>query len=153
MHFYFAHSDTLTPIIVEVLCFVLNIIMILILMRYLSLGGIALATSLSKSIKVGVLLGMLRKKIGYVGLNRFPLFVGQLGVAALVMVVSISLVSAWLNPILDLSTLIGQAFHLSASLGIGGTAFLAAAFLTGVDEIKMIPQRLLAEVDKKKKIV
>lgn len=64
---FYSLQDTMTPMIIGVGTVVLNIILNLILVRYLAHGGLALATSISITIGLFVLLWYLRKKVGKMG--------------------------------------------------------------------------------------
>jgi murein biosynthesis integral membrane protein MurJ len=63
VQFYFSIFDTKTPIVVGILCVVLNILLTVILIRPLGHRGIALALTVSKSIKVVMLYALLKKKM------------------------------------------------------------------------------------------
>jgi putative peptidoglycan lipid II flippase len=61
---FYSMKDTRTPVRCSVVAMIANIILNIILMRYLQLGGLALATALSSILNVGLLLRLLTKKIG-----------------------------------------------------------------------------------------
>lgn len=61
---FYSMKDTKTPVRCAVVAMIANIILNLILMRYLQLGGLALATALSSMLNVGLLLTFLIKRIG-----------------------------------------------------------------------------------------
>jgi putative peptidoglycan lipid II flippase len=63
---FYSMKDTKTPVKCSVVAMVSNIVLNLILMRYLQLGGLALATALSSMINVALLMRFLRRKIGAV---------------------------------------------------------------------------------------
>ncbi|MEX0582207.1 MAG: murein biosynthesis integral membrane protein MurJ [Sneathiella sp.] len=62
---YFAREDTTTPVVVGVLAMVLNVVLSLILIRYIDHVGIAVATSLSSWFNVILLFVILRKRGHY----------------------------------------------------------------------------------------
>lgn len=66
---FYALQDTKTPMINAVIALVLNIFLNIILSRYLGIGGLALATSISAYISTGLLLFSLYKKVG-IALNN-----------------------------------------------------------------------------------
>ncbi len=59
---FYARKDTKTPVIVATVALVSNVILNLILMRYLAHGGLALASSISSFINLALLLLLVKKK-------------------------------------------------------------------------------------------
>ncbi len=59
---FFAREDTVTPVRIAILCVVLNIVLSLILIRYLAHAGIALATGISAWINAGLLAWVLHRR-------------------------------------------------------------------------------------------
>ncbi|NNF99763.1 MAG: murein biosynthesis integral membrane protein MurJ [Desulfobacteraceae bacterium] len=64
---FYALQDTKTPVRIAVISLVANVILSIILMRPLLHGGLALATTLSSILNLGLLLYMLRRKMGQMG--------------------------------------------------------------------------------------
>ncbi len=64
---FYSLKDTKTPVKIAVLSMVLNAILNVILMRFLSVGGLALATAISSMINMSMLVLVLRNKIGLLG--------------------------------------------------------------------------------------
>ncbi len=67
---FYAHQDTKTPVINATVGVVINIILNIILSRYMGLGGLALATSISAIVTALLMFITLRKKIGPFGLSE-----------------------------------------------------------------------------------
>lgn len=67
--FFYSMQDTKTPMINAAVGMILNIILNFILSRYLGIGGLALATSISATITLILMLITLRKKVGPLGLK------------------------------------------------------------------------------------
>ena len=61
---FYAMKDTKTPVVIGVAAMGLNVLLSLILIRPLAHGGLALANALATTLEMGVLLWMLRKKLG-----------------------------------------------------------------------------------------
>ncbi|MCM8813744.1 MAG: murein biosynthesis integral membrane protein MurJ [Candidatus Omnitrophica bacterium] len=72
---FYALKDTLTPLKITFFCLMLNVAINLLLMRVLKVGAMALATSASSTVNFALLLFLLRRKIGPLGLRslRRPL--------------------------------------------------------------------------------
>lgn len=68
---FYAHGDTRTPVRCSILSMISNIALNLILMQYLGLGGLALATALSSFLNVGLLLYYARRRHGFSPLRHF----------------------------------------------------------------------------------
>ena len=65
---FYALKDTVTPIKITFLCLIINTIFNFLLMRVLQAGGLALATSISSIANFFILIFLLRRKIGNLGL-------------------------------------------------------------------------------------
>lgn len=61
---FYSLQDTRTPVKVAVISLITNVLLSVVLMRFLEHGGLALATSLASMLNVGLLTRKLRKKIG-----------------------------------------------------------------------------------------
>jgi len=61
---FYSMKDTRTPVKTAVVAMAANVVLNLILMRYLELGGIALATALSSVLNLALLTTILRRRIG-----------------------------------------------------------------------------------------
>jgi len=61
---FYALYDTMTPVLVGVGAMILNILFSLLLMEWLSFGGLALANSIATILEVGLLLWLLRGRLG-----------------------------------------------------------------------------------------
>lgn len=66
---FYAIQDTVSPMINGIICVIINIILNLILSKYLGVGGLALATSISGLVGTVLLMILLHKKIGDFGIK------------------------------------------------------------------------------------
>lgn len=82
---FYAFQDTKTPAINAAIAVVINIVLNLILSRYLGIGGLALATSISAIIGTGLLFVSLRKKIGPFGFKEMSVSFLKILIASLAM--------------------------------------------------------------------
>jgi putative peptidoglycan lipid II flippase len=82
---YYALQDTKTPMKIGVLTVVINIVLNLILIRYLAHGGLALATSIATTISFLLLIWYLRKKIGSIAGMSMIISGAKMLVASLIM--------------------------------------------------------------------
>ncbi|MFH1715241.1 MAG: murein biosynthesis integral membrane protein MurJ [Elusimicrobiota bacterium] len=67
---FYALKDTKTPVKIAVFAMILNVELNIILINYLNVGGLALATAISSAFNVIFLMSALRQKIGKLGLKR-----------------------------------------------------------------------------------
>jgi putative peptidoglycan lipid II flippase len=109
-----------------------------------ALAFVALALSLSKSLKVIILYGLLRKRIGAIDRQKVLSFTLRLGLATALMGVVIYLIgmvsahplSAWNPPFMAHNM---RMLVLAAAVGLGGgSVFLVAAALLRLEELGMI---------------
>ncbi|MBI5197266.1 MAG: polysaccharide biosynthesis C-terminal domain-containing protein, partial [Nitrospirae bacterium] len=82
---FYSLQDTKTPMIVGVAAVAVNILFSLLLMGPLQQGGLALATSLSSAFNFGVLVWILRRRLGHLYLRKTLDSVGRMVMASLLM--------------------------------------------------------------------
>lgn len=82
---FYAMHDTKTPMVNGAIAVVVNIILNIILSRFLGIGGLALATSISAILAVGLMFISLRKKIGPFGIKNIVNTLGKITLASAVM--------------------------------------------------------------------
>jgi len=129
---FYAFQDTKTPIINAGISVMINIFLNLILSKYLGIGGLALATSISAIISAFLMYSSFQKKFGdfkNTGMNRFTfkIIFSTIGMVATSIMFK-SLFSQYLN---DFLTLI-------CSIVISIFVFVLMLFVLKVEEIKPI---------------
>jgi len=143
---FYALKDTKTPVAVAFVAFILNLLFSLALMGPLKHGGLALASSLSALGNMGLLLCLLRKKIGRFG-GRAIAVSGVKGIAA-----SVPMGAAvyWILKLGDWSQVGGKLMKgsvLGVAVVVGIAIFLATAHLLGCEEARdatgMLRRKLL----------
>jgi murein biosynthesis integral membrane protein MurJ len=139
IQFYFARQDTLTPVIADILTFILNILLIPPLMGVFGLGGIALAVAVAKAVKVLALLVIFGHRVRTFRLALLWPFAGQVALASLA--TALALV-AWslLGQSLTGQGLLALLVYLSGAAVLGGGAFVLTAYLLKVDEARHLPR-------------
>jgi murein biosynthesis integral membrane protein MurJ len=135
VQFYFAMADTRTPVIVGVLCVLLNIMVTLVLISPLAHGGIALALTISKTVKVLALYGLLRQKLSSFRPSAPIGFLLRIVAAALIMGTVIRYCSGKLETVNQYGTL-WETTILAGTILLGVSVFIAAAFAMRVREMK-----------------
>jgi len=127
---FYAQHDTRTPVAVGVAAMVLNILLSLALVAlfqrlgWLPLGGLALSNSLATTVEMGVLLGLIRRRLGGLEGRRLASSLLRIGLATAVMGAAIWMVatllaggSAWLSG--GLAVAAGAVVYGGSSLLLG----------------------------------
>jgi len=104
---FFALKDTKTPVRISIIAIICNIILDIILMQFLQLRGLALATSIAATIQATILFIVLQKEIGKVDYKQL--------VNNLIKIVLISLAVGFVGYYL---------IHLQISIGVAGRLYL-----------------------------
>jgi putative peptidoglycan lipid II flippase len=164
---YFAIQDTKTPNYWGAAMAVFNIVFgyvgVMVLWRNGLIGDagalatVALATTISKSLKVVLLYGLIRKRIGAIDRRKALSFAARLGLATAIMGVVIYFISAALQPTLAQWT---PSFApkklpmmaLAAAVGVGGgSVFLISAAVLRIEELTMVGGYLTKKIRAKLK--
>lgn len=137
---FFALQDTKTPMYNAAFAMILNIILNLILSKYLGLGGLALATSISALLTSGLLYYNLYLKIGDIGFNKM--------VKSYLKIISASLVVGLLSKFLYnlLFIQLGTVLSLITATFISFALYVFLVYLLRVegisDGINMIKKKI-----------
>ncbi len=132
---FYSLQDTKTPMINGVFTVVLNIILNLILVRFMQHDGLALATSLSAMVMTILLFTKLRKRLGHIGGRKLLGAFLKCVVASLIM----GLVVYWLN-----SFVAGQGLSSGGLMGLlvlgciialGALVYFVLVYLFRVEEV------------------
>jgi putative peptidoglycan lipid II flippase len=136
VQFFFARQDTLTPVLADVLTFVLNVALIPVLMAPFGLGGIALAAAIAKALKVLALLVLFERRVEAFRLASLARFAGQMVLAALATWAGLLALQPLSGILAEGRGVVGLVAYLAASGLLGGGVFIAVAYLLKVDEIR-----------------
>jgi len=113
---FYALKDTRTPLKIGIVVVILNIILDLILVRYLAHAGIALATSIAAIAHLIILGFTLDKKVEGIFSGHLLNFFWKICLASIFMGVSCWLVSQYFSSYLDLSVKIVQFGQVALSI-------------------------------------
>jgi putative peptidoglycan lipid II flippase len=140
---FYSYHDTRTPVKISVATVVVNIGLSYLFMQFLGVGGLALGTTVALTINFGVLVWLLRRKIGPMGLpDMFGSLLRVIGVSA-VMGIVVWTVDYFLSRGVT-ETTGGNALRVLAGLVVGGTVFLLAAKLVKMPELAEVTDMLRA---------
>lgn len=135
LRFYYALSDTKTPILLEVIAVLFHVTLVYFLIGPLQHGGIALAFTLSKTLKVSLLYALLKGKVVNLQFYNLLGFLAKLGLAGIAMGASIYFYHDWVKVLLDLSHLLGRGILVSSAGMVGLLTFFGMVLLLRVREV------------------
>lgn len=140
---FFARQDTATPVKVSIASAVLNTVLCLILMQFMDVVGIALATTIAAWMQIVSLHILLRKKDMVRPDARLQKHMPQIGIAAGAMVAV--LCGSFFAPVMiDAAHKTMQLVYLAGFIAVGGAVYLAliAYFrVVTLDDIKSFLHR------------
>jgi len=143
---YFAMQDTLTPLKIGLLSILLNVVLNLILVRYLAHGGLALATSLAATVKLLLLLLKLRHKFVFLEGRKTAVATLKILLAALVMGGSVALVYRQAAVIWGGTEILPQVLRLGSAITVGVLVYSALLALLRLEELTVFKTLLLSRV-------
>ncbi|MBA2123425.1 murein biosynthesis integral membrane protein MurJ [bacterium Unc6] len=126
---FYAMQDTKTPVQISFICLILNIILNIILVRFLRISGIALATSISSFVNFSLLGIILRKKIGRIDGKRISITFAKSLVLSVIFGFSIFFLYIFFKSIF------GDITGLLFSVLTGIILFLSLGWLLKINEI------------------
>lgn len=144
---FYALQDTKTPMINGALAMVMNIVLNIILVRYLQLAGLALATSISAIVCIFLLFASLKKKIGYFGQDKIIKTTIKSIISAIVMGIVTYFVYNFVSNLIGIG-LIKEVISLGLSVGIGAITYGVLVILLKVDEINTITDMVKKKLNK-----
>lgn len=109
---FYSMQDTKTPMVNAILGMIINIVLNFVLSRFLGIGGLALATSISAIFSAGLMYKSLRKKVGSLELRNIGINLFKILIASFIMGILSIIVYRYL---------ITMEFNLSISLLIAIT--------------------------------
>ncbi len=143
---FFAREDTTTPVVVGVLAMILNVVLSLLLIRYLDHVGIALATSLSSWFNVVLLFVILRRRGHYTADTRLLRRLAGMIVASAIMATGLYFAQEYLANAFSggLTDRVGALIVLVVG---GGALYAVSSILTGTARLPEIKSMLKRRPD------
>jgi putative peptidoglycan lipid II flippase len=129
---FYAMQDTTTPMKNAVVGVLLNIILNIILSRYLGIGGLALATSISATFTTILLFISLRKKIGSFGMKQISI--------SFLKILFVSLVMGGLAKLSFnyLTVSLSQNLSLLLAIGVGAVSYFVIIYFMKIEDVDVI---------------
>lgn len=139
---YYAMQDMRTPVVVGGGMVALNAALAYGLMRLAGVAGIALASAVVAFVNVGILLGLVRGRLGSIEGRRLARTVGAVSVATAVALAvgrrAMGVVPAGAGIPAAVGGGVGVAIALAVGLGSAAAIYLAACAVLRVDEIGLL---------------
>jgi putative peptidoglycan lipid II flippase len=133
---FYARKDTRTPVRVGVAVLVLNVVLNVVLMRtWLEESGLALSTTICAFINVGVLLVLLRRACGPLGMRAVAVSLLRIALLAAAMALSVWWTSDALGAWRDAPQLTLRCLHCGLAIGAGVAVYASLAFFTRQKEL------------------
>ena len=132
---YYSLQDTKTPMVNGAISVVFNIVLNLILVKFMAHSGLALATSIATTIATILLLNGLKKKIGSLGTKGYITTFIKTGLASGIMGVVAYLIYHGMYGVLGVSKLYNLV-SLLVAVGVGVVVYLVLCYIFRVEEVR-----------------
>ncbi len=132
---FFALQDTRTPVKMAGISIFANIILGIVLMKPLAHGGLALATSLASILNLGLLLGALRAKLGFLGWKSIALSACRSLLCSMAMGIGVGIVAMLMVPDSN-GSLTALSGGIVASISVGLLIYGVGSYVAKSPELK-----------------
>jgi putative peptidoglycan lipid II flippase len=132
---FYAMQDTKTPVKISAIALVVNVTLNLILMQYLGLGGLALASSISAAVNVSLLLFVLRKKIGMIGGRYILKTFFKILISSILMGITCWLAVIFLEDIWQSNSILFRLISVFVPMILGFIIFVISCWILKLSEL------------------
>jgi len=143
---YFALQDTATPIKLGLLAVGVNIVLNLILVRYLAHGGLALASSIAATVNCLLLAYYLRRRLGHLDGRRILRSAPKFAGASLVMGVALAAGYSYSTSLFDTAFLTHRLLQVGGLITLGGAVYLSTCALLRTEELARVSRRVVGKL-------
>jgi len=134
---FFSLQDTKTPVVVGLFSVALNVLMNLILVRFMGHAGLALSTSISSTFSVALSLILFRRKMGILGGRQIVKSITRHLICAAIMGIAVIWTDSISETILVSDTTVYQALRLMLNVSAGSIVYIVAAYALKTEEMRM----------------
>jgi putative peptidoglycan lipid II flippase len=142
---FYAVNDTKTPLFTGMGAIAVNFLFSFIFYTFfnesLAAGGMALAYSIASLINAAVLLALLNRKVGSLGLREVAVFILKIMLSSLIMALILAIVSSFLGNIPE--NKLYQILILCLEIGIGAVVYFVMVIILKVKEAKILLKQVL----------
>ena len=133
---FYAIQDTKTPMINAGIGVLVNIILTVVLVRFLGIGGLALATSIAAMLTTLLLFKSLRNKIGPFGIRQISITFVKISLASMLMGVVARLAFNFLSAVLS------EHVSLLIAIGVGALSYFTIVYFMKIEDVDIIVQAI-----------
>ncbi|MCX7919670.1 MAG: murein biosynthesis integral membrane protein MurJ [bacterium] len=137
---FYALEDVWVPVKVGFIAVAVNTVLNLSLMWSMKQGGLALATTISSTVNWVLLLYLLRKRVGLLGLKKVTNSFLRILAASAVMGLGCYVINGWYVAHIPISGFIAKLVYISVVIGVSAIIFLGASWGFSVHELQDIWQ-------------
>ena len=131
---FYSLGDSRTPVTVSVVAVLTNLTINLLLVRVMGYRGLALGPALAAMFNAGMLLWLLRRRLGGLEERRVLIAFVKISAASVVMGAAAVFASSWLASLMPPTNTLSRAIQLAAAIGVGLVVLVAAARLLRLAE-------------------
>ncbi|HUF46905.1 MAG TPA: murein biosynthesis integral membrane protein MurJ [Vicinamibacterales bacterium] len=143
---FYAMQDARTPVMSSAIAIGTNIVLSLVLVRYLGYVGLAAATTLASWVNASLLLVLLSRRVGGLDFARVGVTAAKVSVAAAVMGAVAWWVEAALHARLPDPTLLDRLVRVGGAITTAVAAYGAVAALLRIEEFTVAVERVVARL-------
>ena len=142
----FACQETVWPVAISVLTVIVNVLLSLIWLPTLGARGLLLANSLSQTMQAVLLLVVISRLVSGIDWSALLLSFAKILAASMAMFAALHWISTL--GVMPEASLASRAWFLFGQIAIGGTIFVAVAFLLNVEELDLARRTTLAKFER-----
>lgn len=142
---YYSLQDTKTPMINGAIFVGINIVLNLILVRYMAHSGLAFATSIANTLAILLMLYRLKKKIGSLGTKGYITTFMKSGLASSIMGVIAYFIYNGLYRALGISKL-NNLISLLIAVGVAVIVYVVLCYVFKVEEVRDIVDKIMKRI-------
>jgi putative peptidoglycan lipid II flippase len=140
---FYSLRDSRTPVTVSVISVLANLALNLTLVHWLGYRGLALGTAFAAIFNAGILLWLLRDRIGGIDGRRITIAFLKILIASIAMGLAARFAVGWLEHAVSGSSTIVRALRVGTAIGIGIAVLVASARLLRIAEFDEAFSRVL----------
>jgi putative peptidoglycan lipid II flippase len=143
---FYALRDSRTPVIASAVAVATNIVLNLVLVRSMGFRGLALGTAIAAGLNAGLLIWLLRTRLGGLDGGRNTRAMASISIASAVMGAAVLAAHWMLERFLPGAGTIVKAVRVFASIGVGIVVLVGAARALRIEEFEAAIARVLAKL-------
>jgi putative peptidoglycan lipid II flippase len=146
--FYSLH-DTRTPVAVAAVAFLVNVTLSLVLMNYLSFGGLALANAIAALVEAAILAVILSRRLEGVQLRTLALPLVVFTAWALIQGLVAGAVAGYTETFLDIDSVLGRLLQVGLAIGAGGLVYAGLSYAMRSRELMLMVGMVTARLGRR----